>query len=53
MHIIQTLFTGIKRSFLDTINLARNNERKITGIVINAFTNQYILDMNMLEVKDI
>ena len=46
-------FTGIKRSFLDTINLARNNERKITGIVINAFTNQYILDMNMLEVKDI
>ncbi len=33
--------TGIKRSFLDTINLARNNERKITGIVINAFTNAF------------
>ena len=43
-------FTRIERNFLDTIKLARNNQREITGIVINAFSNQYIIDKNMMEM---
>ena len=35
---------------MDTIKLARNNQREITGIVINAFTNQYIIDRNMMNM---
>ena len=43
-------FSKIQRNFMDTIKLARNNQREITGIVINAFTNQYIIDRNMMNM---
>ena len=42
-------FAKMERSFMDTIKMARNNERNLSGIVINAFTNEYILDNNMLK----
>ena len=35
---------------MDTIKLARNNERDLSGIVINAFTNEYIIDNDMLSI---
>ena len=43
-------FAKIERSFMDTIKLARNNERDLSGIVINAFTNEYIIDNHMLSI---
>ena len=43
-------FAKIERSFMDTIKLARNNEKNLSGIVINAFTNEYIIDNDMLNI---
>jgi hypothetical protein len=43
-------FTKTRSSFMDTIKLARNNERDLSGIVINAFTNEYIIDNDMLSI---
>ncbi len=43
-------FAKIERSFMDAVKLAKNNERKLSGIVVNAFTNEYIVDNNMLSM---
>ena len=43
-------FAKIERNFMDTIKLARNNEKDLSGIVINAFTNEYIIDNDMLNI---
>lgn len=43
-------FIKTRTGFMDTIKLARNNERELSGIVINAFSNEYIIDNNMLSI---
>ena len=43
-------FIKTRTGFMDAIKLAGNNERDLSGIVINAFTNEYILDNNMLSI---
>ncbi|MCR5649685.1 MAG: ADP-ribosylglycohydrolase family protein [Lachnospiraceae bacterium] len=43
-------FSKVQRHFLDAANLARNNEKRVKGIVINAFTENYIIPIEMLDV---
>ena len=31
-------------------HLARNNEKKVTGIVINAFTEPFVMPMELLDI---
>lgn len=37
-------FSKVQKHFLDIIPLAENNEKDISGIVINAFTEPWVLD---------
>ena len=43
-------FSKIERHFLEAANLARNNEKNVTGIVINAFTEPFIIPKEMFEI---
>ena len=43
-------FSKIQRHFLEAINLARNNEKKVAGIVINAFTEPFVIPIELLEI---
>ena len=43
-------FSKVQRHFLEAVNLARNNEKKVTGIVINAFTEPLVMPMKLLEI---
>lgn len=43
-------FSKVQRHFLEAVNLARNNEKKVTGIVINAFTEPFIMPMELLDI---
>ena len=35
---------------MEAVNLARNNEKKVTGIVINAFTEPLVITMDLLDI---
>ncbi len=37
-------FSKIQRHFVDAITLAMNNDRDLSGIVINAFSEPFVLD---------
>ncbi len=43
-------FSKVQRHFLEAVNLARNNEKKVTGIVINAFTEPLVITMDLLDI---
>ena len=43
-------FSKIERHFLEAANMARNNEKNVTGIVINAFTEPFIIPKEMFEI---
>ena len=43
-------FSKVQRHFLEAVNLARNNEKKVTGIVINAFTEPFVMPMELLDI---
>lgn len=43
-------FSKIQRHFLEAVNLARNNEKKVAGIVINAFTEPFVVPREMFDV---
>ena len=43
-------FSKIQRHFLEAANLARNNEKKVAGIVINAFTEPFVVPREMFDV---
>lgn len=43
-------FSKVQRHFLEAVNLARNNEKKVTGIVINAFTESFVMPMELLDI---
>ena len=43
-------FSKIERHFLEAANLAKNNEKNVTGIVINAFSDSFVIPKEMFEV---
>ena len=43
-------FSKIERHFLEAASMARNNEKNVTGIVINAFTEPFIIPKEMFEI---
>lgn len=43
-------FSKIEKHFLEAVNLARNNQKNICGIVINAFTEPYIVPKDFFEM---
>ena len=42
-------FSKVCKHFLETANLARNNEKNVKGIVINAFTEPFIVPVEMFD----
>ena len=44
-------FSKIEKHLLEAIMLAKNNERDIAGIVINAFSDPFILDKDLFEER--
>ena len=45
-------FSKIERHILEVIPLARNNEKNVNGIVLNAFSEPFILDSGLYEVVE-
>ena len=43
-------FSKVEKHFLETIVLARNNEKDVTGIVINAFSEPFVVDKELFEL---
>ena len=41
-------FSKIEKHFLEVANLARNNEKNVKGIVINAFTESFVIPSTFL-----
>lgn len=42
-------FSKIERHFLEAANLAKNNEKNVTGIVINAFSESFVIPKEKFE----
>ncbi len=45
-------FSKVARHFLDVLPLARNNEKKVKGIVVNAYSESFILPVNLFHVVE-
>ncbi len=45
-------FSKIQKHFLEVIALAKNNEKEIRGIVINAFTDPWVLDREIFDIVE-
>ena len=43
-------FSKVERHFLEAPNLAKNNEKNVTGIVINAFSEPFVIPREMFEI---
>lgn len=43
-------FSKIEKHFLEAANLARNNEKNVTGIVINAFSEPFIIPRDLFDM---
>ena len=43
-------FSKIEKHFLEAANLARNNEKKVKGIVINAFSAPFIIPVDLFDM---
>ena len=43
-------FSKVERHFLEAANLARNNEKDVTGIVINAFSEPFVIPKEMFAI---
>lgn len=43
-------FSKVEKHFLETINLARNNEKNVVGIVINAFSEPFVVKKELFEL---
>ena len=43
-------FSKIEKHFLEAANLARNNEKNVKGIVINAFTESFVIPSELFEM---
>lgn len=40
----------MERHFLEAANLLKNNEKNVTGIVINAFSEPFVIPKEMFEL---
>lgn len=45
-------FSKVQKHFLEVIRLARNNEKNVSGIVINAFTEPWVLDREIFDLVE-
>lgn len=43
-------FSKVEKHFLESIHLARNNEKDITGIVINAFSDPFVIPVELFDL---
>lgn len=43
-------FSKIEKHFLEAANLARNNEKKVKGIVINAFSEPFVVPIDLFDM---
>ena len=43
-------FSKVQKHFLEAANLARNNQKKVKGIVINAFSEPFVVPVEMIDV---
>ena len=43
-------FSKVQRHFLEAVNLARNNEKHVKGIVINAFTESFEIPVELFDI---
>lgn len=43
-------FTKVQKSFIEVIELARKNEKNVTGIVLNPFTQSFLLECDLFEM---
>ena len=45
-------FSKVQRHMLEVIPLARNNEKDLSGIVLNAFTEPFVLDKEIWDIVE-
>ena len=45
-------FSKIETGFLYAINLARNNEKELKGIVVDAFSEPFVLDSELFDIVE-
>ena len=45
-------FSKVRKHFLEVIDLTRKNEKQLSGIVINAFTEPWILDRELFDLVE-
>ena len=45
-------FSKIQKHFLEAVNLAKNNEKNVKGIVINAFSEPFVIPRELFDVID-
>ncbi|WP_083816305.1 hypothetical protein [Oribacterium sp. oral taxon 108] len=45
-------FSKVQRHMLEVIPLARNNEKDLAGIVLNAFTEPFVLDKEIWDIVE-
>lgn len=45
-------FSKVQKHFLEVITLARNNDKNVAGIVINAFTEPWVLDCEIFDLVE-
>ena len=43
-------FSKVEKHFLEAVNLAKNNEKKVVGIVINAFSEPFVIPLEMFDI---
>lgn len=45
-------FSKVQKHILEVIPMARNNEKNVTGIVLNAFTEPFVLDAEIFDMVE-
>ena len=43
-------FSKIQQHFLEAINFARNNEKNVCGIVLNAFSEPFVIPIELFDI---
>lgn len=43
-------FSKIEKHFMEVANLARDNEKNVAGIVINAFSEPFVIPREMFDI---
>lgn len=45
-------FSKVQKHILEVIPLARNNEKKVAGIVLNAFSDSFVLETKIFDIVE-